>query len=307
MSLRHLPLPLLAVPMGLGGLGMAWRKAAAAGAPAWSGEALMALAVLSWLLVLALHAARALAHPAAALEDWRHPFRAGFLAAATVGGMVAAAAFIPWAPGLARALLLAAVAAHLALGVAILARVLRGEGQREMLGPPLLFPLVGNIVAPLVAAPLGMPVLAWMLLGLGGALWAMFMPLLLWRMIEGPGLPPPLRPALAILLAPPAVGALAVAALVGVGPGVWALYGLAGFVLALLLVTLPAILAGGFSPAVWAFTFPLANFAAVTLLLAPGWVAWPVLLAVTLVVLLIAGLTLAAWRSGTLLRPPAPA
>jgi tellurite resistance protein len=294
--------------MGLGGLGLSWRKAAdLAGAPAWPGEALMALAVLAWLLVLGLNAWRAISHPAAALEDWRHPFRAGFLAAGTIGGMVAAAALIPWAPGLARVLLLAAVAAHLALGVAILARVLRGEGHRDMLGPPLLFPLVGNIVAPLVAAPLGMPMLAWMLLGLGGTLWVAFMPLLLWRLIEGPRLPAPLRPSLAILLAPPTVGSLAVAALVGVGPGVWALYGLALFVLAMLAVTLGGMLEAGFTPAVWAFTFPLANFASVTLLLAPGWIAWPVLLAVTAVILLIAGLTLAALRGGRLLRPPAPA
>ncbi|MCU0945361.1 MAG: hypothetical protein MUF65_08320 [Rubritepida sp.] len=305
MSLRHLPLPLLAVPMGLGGLGLAWRLAAqVAGGPAWPGELLLAAAVLAWIGILALNLQRARAHPEALREDWRHPFRAGFLAAGTISGMVAAAAFIPWAPGFARVLLLAAVVAHLALGAVLLSRVLRGEGSLEMLGPPLLFPLVGNIVAPIFAAPLGMVMLGWMLLGLGGLLWLIVMPLLLWRLLNGPLLPGPLRPSVAILLAPPTVGSLAVAALAGVGPGVWALYGLAAFILALLVLALPRILVAGFTPAVWAFTFPLANFAAVTFLVAPAWLAWPVLLAVTGVVLLIAGLTLAAAGRGRLLHPP---
>lgn len=308
MSLRHLPLPLLAVPMGLGGLGLAWRLAArVAEGPRWPGEALLALAVLAWLGMLVLNLRRARAHPEAVREDWRHPFRAGFAAAGTISGMVAAAAFIPWAPGVARALLLLTITVHLALGAVLMLRVLHGGGSLEMLGPPLLLPLVGNIVVPIFAAALGWPMLGWMLLGLGGLLWAVFMPLLVWRMMSGPALPGPVRPSLVMLLAPPTVGSLAVAALAGVGPAVWALYGLASFILALVVLSLRWLLAAGFTPSTWAFTFPLANYAAVTFLIAPAAIAWPVLLAVTAVVGLVAGLTVAAALRGHLLRPPAPA
>jgi tellurite resistance protein len=41
-GLHHLPLPLFAAPMGIGGLGLAWRQAAhGLGAPAAIGEALL--------------------------------------------------------------------------------------------------------------------------------------------------------------------------------------------------------------------------------------------------------------------------
>lgn len=305
MNLRHLPLPLLAVPMGLGGLGMAWRKAVPAlGAPFWIGEALMAAALLAWAAMTALHLWRWRRHPEAVAEDWAHPFRAPIFAAGSISTMVAAGAVLPWAPRLSAALLMVAVALHLLIGLAIIARVFRGEASTAMLVPPLLFPLVGNIVAPLVAAPLGFLTLGWMLFGIGALLWVMVMPLLLWRMLEGPTLPPPLRPSLAILLAPPTVGALSVAALAGPGPWVVMLYGLSAFILALLVLALPHILAGGFSPAVWAFTFPIANFAAVTMMVAHGALAWLALLGATMVVALITAATLHAARHGRLLSPP---
>lgn len=305
MTLRHLPLPLLAVPMGLGGLGMAWRKAVAAlGAPAWPGEALMVAALLAWAAMTALHLWRWRRHPEAVAEDWAHPFRAPIFAAGSISTMVAAGALLPWAPRLAAALLVLAVALHLVIGLILIARVFRGEGSAAMLVPPLLFPLVGNIVAPLVAAPLGWLTLGWMLLGVGALLWVMVMPLLLWRMLEGPGLPPPLRPSLAILLAPPTVGALSVAALAGTGPWVVMLYGLSAFILALLMLALPHILADGFSPPVWSFTFPIANFAAVTMMVAHGALAWMALLGATAVVGLISAATIRAALHGRLLAPP---
>ncbi|WP_191084411.1 TDT family transporter [Roseococcus microcysteis] len=305
MQLRHLPLPLLAMPMGLGGLGLTWREAARHhGASALVGEAVMVLAVLAWGLLIGLHLLRALRHPEAVAEDWRHPVRASFFAAGTIGAMEVAAAFIPWAPGLARWLLLLAIAAHVGVALALLARCIRGRGHVDMLAPPLLMPLVGHLVAAMFCAPLGLHMLGWMLLGVGGLLWLLVMPLLLWRLIARPDLPPALRPSLAIFLAPPTVGTLAVASLAGVGPWVLALFGLSSFLLALLVLGLPYMLAAGFTPALWSFTFPLANFAAVMALVAPGWPAWAALLVVTGVIGVILALTLRAAWDGRLLAPP---
>lgn len=304
MNLRHLPLPLLAMPMGLGGLGLTWREATRHhGASPWVGEAVMILAVLAWGLLIGLHLLRALRHREALAEDWRHPVRASFFAAGTIGSMEVAAAFIPWAPGLARGLLLLAIAAHVAVALALLARCIRGRGHVDMLAPPLLLPLVGHVVGAMFCAALGMQVLGWMLLGVGGLLWLLVMPLLLWRLIAQPDLPPALRPSLAILLAPPTVGSLAVASLAGVGPWVLALFGLSAFLLALLVLGLPYMLAAGFTPALWSFTFPLANFAAVMALVAPGAPAWAALLVVTAVIGVILVLTLRAAWDGRLLAP----
>lgn len=301
-------MPLLAVPMGLGGLGLAWRQAAALDAvPPLPGEAVMGVAVLAWFALVGLHALRFLRHPGDLRADWLHPFKAGFFAAASIGLMEVGAAALPYAPALAQAVLLLAVAVHVLLALLLLGRFTRGEAGEEMLVPPLLLPLVGHLVGALVCGKMGMEVLGWMLLGIGGLLWLIIMPLLVWRLLSGPGLPPPLRPSIGVILAPPTVGALAVAALAGpVGPVLWALCGLSAFILALLAIGLPHTLAAGFSPAIWAFSFPLANFASVLLLLAPLAVALPALLLVSAVIALMAAATLRAWASGRLLAPLPP-
>ncbi|MDB5413970.1 MAG: C4-dicarboxylate transporter [Rubritepida sp.] len=286
LSLAYFPLPLLAAPMGLGGLGLAWRQMATADAGwVWAvGEVLMALTVLSWIVIVGLHAARAVAHPGMLRDDWLHPFRGSFTGAVSIGLMLVAATFIPYLPGVARALLIAAILLHWAIGLAILSRVLRGEGSAEILAPPLLIPLVGNIVATIFCVPLGLGQLGWMLFGIGGLLWLGVQPLLLGRIFAGPPPAPVLRPALFILLAPPAVGALAIGALNGQGPFVWALYGFAAFTLALLLTALRYMMAGGFNAGFWAFTFPLAAFSVSTTKIAPGWIGAVVLALATVVI-----------------------
>lgn len=297
LTLAYVPLPLLAVPMGLGGLGLAWRQFAATAGWAWIvAEALMGLTVLAWLGIVGLHAARAIAHPFMAREDWRHPFRSSFAGAVSIGLMLVAAAFIPLAPSLSRGLLLAAVVLHWGIGLSLLARVLRGEGSAEMLAPPLLIPLVGNIVATVFAPSLGLPQLGWMLFGIGGTLWLVLQPLMLGRLIEAPP-PAVLRPALFILLAPPAVGALAVEALLGQGPLMWGLYGFAAFTFALLVLVLRHMTQAGFNPGWWAFTFPLAAFTTATLRLAPGWAGAATLVLCTLAIGAIAARTLAGARN----------
>jgi len=297
-SLAHFPLPLLAVPLGLGGLGLAWREV-------WSlpvSEVVLALMVLAWLLILGLHLARAVRHREAALADWRNPMRCGFVGAASIGMMLTAAALTPYLPGFARGLLLLAITLHLGVGLALLARVLRGEGSHAMLVPPLMIPLVGNVLAPVFCAPLGLPMLGWMLFGVGMLLWLAVQPLLLGRLFEAP-LPPPLRPSLAILLAPSAVGALAVEALGGPQPAFLALYGLAAFTFALLLVVLRHMLGAGFTLGYWGLTFPLAAFTAATMKVAPWWIWLGMLGLSTLVIGAIALATLRLALRGALLRP----
>lgn len=297
-SLAHLPLPLLAVPLGLGGLGLAWREAGTGPVS----EAVLALMVLAWVVILGAHLLRLSRHPAAALADWRNPMRCGFAGAASIGMMLSAAALTPYLPGLARGLLLLAITLHLGIGLALLARVLRGEGSPGMLVPPLMIPLVGNVLAPIFCVPLGLPMLGWMLFGVGMLLWLALQPLLLGRLFEAP-LPPPMRPSLAILLAPSAVGALAIQALGGPLPAFLALYGLAAFTFALLLLVLRHMLGAGFTLGYWGFTFPLAAFTAATLKLAPGWIGAGMLGLATLVIGAIALATLRLALQGALLRP----
>jgi len=171
-SLEHLPLALLAMPMGVGGVGLAWRQAAIAlGVPAAIGEALLGLTTLVWVAVVALQLLRARRHPSAFAAELRHPVRAAFIAAPTVGLMIVAAFAWRHAPQLGAVLWGGAVALHLGVAMLLLRRILSGGGEASMLAPPLLIPLVGNILAPVFGAPMGFLPLSWMMFGIGLVLW----------------------------------------------------------------------------------------------------------------------------------------
>ncbi|MBR0681225.1 C4-dicarboxylate ABC transporter [Roseomonas eburnea] len=311
-GLQHLPLPLFAAPMGIGGLGLAWREAAhVLGAPGVVGEALLLAAGLAWLLIVGLHLLRMLRHPEAIGGDLRHPVRSAFAGAATIGLMILAGGLLPYARDAAAAIWLVAAGAHVAIAVWTVRGLIRAPREAASLTPPLLIPLVGNILAPVIGAKLGFDVLSWMLFGLGALLWVLLQPLLLGRLITGPALPARLRPTLAILLAPPSVGALALAGLThGFGTAPLIALGLAVFIALVLLSLLPDLASGPFAMSWWGWTFPSAAFAIALQQAAAAhpvaWQApllWAVLVAASAILAVVAGATLRAAAQGHLLRP----
>jgi len=311
-GLVHLPLPLFAAPMGIGGLGLAWREAGhALGAPAIVGELLLVLAGLVWLLVAGLHVVRALRHPQALAGDLKHPIRSAFAGAVTIGLMIVAGGFVPYARDVAAGLWLVAVAAHLAIGIWTVRGLLIAPREAATLMPPLVIPLVGNILAPVIGAKLGFGDLSWALFGLGALLWVLIQPSILHRIATGPAMPDRMKPTLVILLAPPAVGAVALANLTqGFGAAVTAIYGLAAFVAAVLVSLAPILRRIPFAMSWWGTTFPSAAFSVATSgfvaahpVAGGAAVAWAVLLVATVVVTLVSVKTLKAAASGHLLQP----
>jgi tellurite resistance protein len=305
-TLEHLPIPLLAMPMGTGGVGLAWRQAHhALGVPAAVGEALLGFTALLWLVLVALQGLRAFRHPDAVLAELRHPVRVAFAAAPTIGLMIVAAFLHPYAPWLGAPLWGIAVALHLLVAMLLLRRILAGRGEVAMLAPPLMIPFVGNVLAPVFGVGMGFVQASWMMFGVGIILWLAVLPLLLHRLFVGPPLPPPLRPSLAILLAPPAVGALALVALTGQAGGpALALVGVA-----LLIAAVLVSLAGEFARVPlglpwWGVTFPSAAFAVMVMVMGfPAPLGWAALLATTALTGWVAWRTLRAAQAGVFFRP----
>ncbi len=305
-TLEHLPLPLLAMPMGTGGVGLAWRQAHQwLGAPAAIGEALLAFTTMLWIAVVAAQALRAFRYPEAMLAEARHPVRVAFAAAPTVGLMIVSAFLFPHAPALGAAVWSVAVALHLVLATMLLRRIVAGRGDPAMLAPPLLIPLVGNILAPVFGARMGFWDASWMMFGVGLILWLAMLPLLLHRLFVGPPLPPALRPTLVILLAPPAVAALAVEALTGRADAVVLAFAGVALLVAAVMLSLAAEFARvPFGLPWWGVTFPTAAFAVMLMALgAPAWLGWSALLATTGLTGWVAWRTLQAARAGAFFRP----
>lgn len=254
--------------LGLFGLGLAWRAGAGVfGVPAAVGDLLLGAATALWLLGLVAWCAKPLRRPGVIFEELRVlPGRAG-LAAMTLSGLLLAAALVPHAPRLAMALTLLALAAHAALAGLVIRLILTGPEEGRVLTPVWHLLFVGFIMAPLSLVPLGHVGAATAILGLtvpvALAIWAASLAQLLRRFP-----PAPLRPLLAIHLAPASLFA-GVAALLQMPALASGFAALAGAILLALLLAGRWIAAAGFSPLWGAFTFPLAAFAGALLALAP--------------------------------------
>lgn len=312
-SLRHFPLPLFAAVLGIAGLGLAWRDAGRVlGAPALVGELLLLVAALAFGLIAIAYLLKWQRHPAAVTAEFRHPVRGNFIFAITVGLILLSNALLPHRPDLAGGLWLFATITHLVLAGWLVRRLLLQPAPLATLTPAIFIPLVGNILAPLAGMKLGYPALSWFSFSIGLGLWIAIQPVLLHRLFYGESLPPKLMPALAILLAPPSVGCMAMAALQGgtIEAPAWIMAGIAGFIALVLLSLLPRFARLPFAPSWWAYTFPSAAFALMLIQIiaarpaeAPAAIGWIALSAASVIVTLVAFRTLVAALGGHLFKP----
>lgn len=259
--LAHVPVGLFASVMGLAGLGLAWRTAHELLAwPAWIGEALLALAAVSFAGTALIYALRALRYPALFLGDCRHPLRSSFLAAITVGAMLLSIGLDRYAPGLAPILWFIAATSHLIIAVLVMAQWCRRNHEIQHSNPAWFIPVVGNIVAPIGGVLYGFPEYSWFFFSVGVVFWLVLFPILLNRILFHGQMPAKLLPTLFILLAPPAVSCVAYLGLNGGQPDALVrilLY--TGLFIGLLLLALAPMLAKvPFALSWWAYTFPAA-------------------------------------------------
>ncbi|MCB6177239.1 tellurium resistance protein [Rhodobacter sp. Har01] len=289
------------VILGLLGLALALRAGLArVGLPEGLGDLVAGLVLPVWAFAVLSYGVKLARRPGVILDDLKvMPARAG-LAAATMGGMAVAALLAPFAPRVALGMLAISLVAHAGLAL-LVGRVLAAappEGQAVNPGWHLTF--VGFIVGGVAAAQLGLPGLArgllWATLVPAAAIWGVSLVQLIRRVP-----PAPLRPLLAIHLAPASLFAT-VAAQTGqeglaLAFGVLAL----GIFLALAL-GFRWITEAGFSPLWGAFTFPLAAFVAALIRLGGVWTGAGLgLLVVALVAVpVVAWKVLSLWPGGRL-------
>jgi len=189
---------------------------------------------------------------------------------------------------------------HLGLALLLILYFLRAPEEARVVTPAWHLHFVGFIIAGLTAVPLGWTALAEALLfGTGGVavvIWGISASQLVRRIP-----PAPLRPLLAIHLAPACLLGL-VAALLGHGALAQGMAVMGGAMLLVMLASARWLTASSFSALWGAFTFPLAAYAALLLLLGGVWL-WPgvvVLIAATGIVPMIALKVLQAWVKGGL-------
>lgn len=287
--------------LGLLGLGLALRRGLPLLAlPTGLADLLLGMAAMLWAFGVFAYLAKCAQRAGVVVQDLRVlPGRNG-LATATMGGMAVAAALVPFAPVLAFALLIAALAAHLALAVTVTTLFLRLPAAARPVDPGWHLVYVGAIVGGLAAEPLGLH-------GLSDAIYGLTLTAacVIWgasALQFAKATPPaPLRPLLAIHLSPAALLSVTATAngwpLLALG-----FAALGGAILLALLASARWITAAGFSPMWGAFTFPLAAYASALLACggASAWAGLALLLAGIIAIPAIAWRIFTLWGAGTL-------
>ncbi|WP_353980259.1 TDT family transporter [Salinicola endophyticus] len=252
--LQHTPTPMAGLALGISSLGWAWESFAPLGGVAQVSGALIAS------VLLALLTAKFVLHPRRLWADLAHPVVGSVVPTFAMATMVVSKAAGTWlAPNLGVTLWLVAVALHLLFLVAFVVHRVRGFELHHMV-PAWFVPPVGIIVAdvafPGVAA---LHPLALGLLWLGMGLYAVLLPVMIYRLIFAAEIPDPAKPTIAIMAAPASLslaGYLSVVAspsplLVALLGGIAVLMTLIIYLAFIRLLRLP------YSPGYAAFTFPM--------------------------------------------------
>ncbi len=264
---RQTPPAIFPPILGLIGLGLAWRQAGSVfSIPPLIGEMILGAVTLLFAFALFAYLAKVVRGPSAFAGDLRiMPGRAG-LSAGSAAAMLLAAAFVPYGAGLAGFWLVLAVALHSAVAFTALRVLWSAPYAQRRINPVWQLTFAGFIIAPVAAIPLGAVAISQVVLVVTLAL-----AITIWIghfiVTRGQPVPAPLRPLLAIHLAPVCLFGLTFG-LLGL-MGIAAAFGwLAILVLAGFLFRSGYFLKAEFSPLWGAYTFPVAAFSNLMLLLA---------------------------------------
>ncbi|MBC7291989.1 MAG: C4-dicarboxylate ABC transporter, partial [Actinotalea sp.] len=161
--LEHLPVTFFAVVMGLGGLALAWLRAAdVLGAPSAVGVVLFWVATTVYAAILVAYLLKLVRHPAAVRAEIAHPVRIAFVPTVSIGLLLLAAAGRAVVPGVATALWWVGAAAQLVLTLAVInAWIQRPVFAMVHVSPAWFIPVVGNLVVPLAGASLAPAEVSW--------------------------------------------------------------------------------------------------------------------------------------------------
>lgn len=315
-SVRFLPVSLFGAAMGLFGVGLTGRLAhTLLGWPFWIGEAWLAIGLVVLGALLAGYAVKALRHADALRAEWADPAQAMFAGALPIALTLAAGALAPYARAVAVPLWWLGALGLLAWQVVALARVLRGGIEIAHIHPGWALTFIGGIVVPLGAITLDMRHAADVSFAVSLVMTPVVLAFIVWRLMVGPPVPDGAKPLAFILIVPPAVIYINYPPMFEehAGFGLGALYYLAWLLALALAWNARHVRRWPFTPAWWAFTFPLAGLAAASLRhleshpgpLTTATAAFALVVA-NLVVAIVLVRALAALGAGRYLVPPSP-
>lgn len=245
--------------MGITGLGLVWRAAALTwSVPSWPGESFLATGMTLFLVLIIIQLLRLCFCRETILAEWKSRASKNFFCAATISGFLLAMGLLPYNIVLAKWLWVTAVGAQILFLICTFRRWVIDKLDAHEISPVWLIPMVGNASPAFAGVSLGFPGLSKMLLFSAILCWALFMPLILWRIVfVRPSTPARAMPGMAIMVSAPAVIAVALYCIYGGMNDAVEFMAWTALFFAIVLISLwRRMVPDTFGRGWWGFTFP---------------------------------------------------
>jgi len=257
------PASFFAMTLGMAETGNAWRNAAAIwNLPAYFGEVLEGLALISFLWWLILYCNKWIQHRKSALAEFNDPVQSSFIALIPESVILMALAFHPYSQNIAISLFWIGSIFNLIYGAYRLSRLWTQERQSEQTTPSLFLTFTASImVNALAAGLLGYTNYGFMLLGIGTISWLIMDSVITQQLTVG-GLGVKTRNFMGIYMAPAVILFVAYQVLAGTTssiPAIYALMGYALFIFVSITFAVKWLKEQDFAPGYWAYTFGIAT------------------------------------------------
>lgn len=256
---KRTPPAIFPVTLGYMGVALAWRNSSEIlPIPGYIGDILLGLSTAFFLYFFAFYVAKFVGRPSVLLEDLKAPpLRAG-IAAIPMSMMLLAAALLPFNISVPQ-IWWAGVILQYGTTIAVLWAIWRDPPEKRAFSPFMYLTFVGPVVGPVAGIKLGYITESyWLTMGALVAFVVIFLGYALKLLKAFPA--QPFRPSLAITLAPLSLFTLSFGML-GMESWFIVFYWLAWGAFVGVVVLMPWMTQGGWTPIWGAFTFPFATFA----------------------------------------------
>lgn len=267
--LRYLPISVFSVVLGLSGYAIATQRVF--GAHGWGGGfplAALYTATGVYVLLLALYAAKTVRHGAAVKAEFLHPVMISFFPTLSISLLLLAIGYAEVSESLSLGLWAVGAVANLVFTLVVLSVWIRhAHFEIAHFSPAWFIPVVGNLIVPVVGVQHAPADISWLFFAVGIVFAVVLLVIFFYRMVFHQPLHDRHLPTLFILIAPPAVGAVAYVKLTGSFDSfARVLYYLAVFFAVFLLAHVGMFARIRFYLSWWAYTFPLAALTLATFL-----------------------------------------
>lgn len=257
----RIPLNTLASAFGLAGVASTWSAASAvAPVPDSVAAVFWSLTALTTIGLLVAHTARGALSGTPLRAQLRDPVQAPLAVILPLVGMLIGIRMLSWLPAAGSTIVIASMIATAGYAGWLVSTWMTGRSELGAIhGGYILPPAAGGFITATAAEALGLRALGWAAFGVGCFFWVVMTSLVLVRLVAGPPLPDGLTPTLTVLMAPPAVGGIALFALTDgiASPLSFAFAGLTALLATAQVATIPRYRRLPFTLGFWSFTFPV--------------------------------------------------